>query len=148
MTTNDGTQHRQQLLMALLDGELTAEEAAEANTLLVRDPRFRDDFEALRKSSGKLDLLSTLEPGDEIVRALWRNPFSRLAGRALLAMVIGGYGFLVLFALGAVVADGAMPALPKIGIAAIIIGGAGLLALVGYERARLWKIDPYKHIER
>ena len=67
------------LLMGLMDGELSPEEAAEVNEALTRSAALRDEYEMILASAGKLESLSMVEPADEIARRIWRSPYHRLA---------------------------------------------------------------------
>ena len=87
------------LLVGLLDGELTSGETVEVNDHLMRCSQCREEYERLRETSGKLEALKYDEPSDEVLRRLWRNPFSRLSRIGGILLVILGYVFLIGFAL-------------------------------------------------
>ncbi|MEN9021273.1 MAG: hypothetical protein ABF370_12265, partial [Verrucomicrobiales bacterium] len=67
------------LLMGLIDGELTPEEAAEVQRALIRSQALQDEYEQLRETSNHLEAISMLEPGDHVANRLWKNPYHRMA---------------------------------------------------------------------
>ena len=136
------------LLMGLMDGELTPEELQEVNTHLMRCPSCREEYEELRESSGKLGLVSFHESNDKVLRKLWKSPFSRLSLHSGLILVVGGYVALMVFALVELARDTGEPFVPRLAVAAMVIGFFLLLVLFIRERMHTYKNDPYKHIER
>jgi len=136
------------LLMGLMDQELTPAEIQEVNSHLIKCPACREEYEQLRESSGKLGLVSFREPQDEVLKKLWKSPFSRLGLRAGLFMVLGGYAALLLYAVVEVVRDNGEPLVPRVAVAAMVIGFFLMLFFFLRERIQTYKTDPYKHIER
>lgn len=136
------------LLVGLLDGELTADEAREVNEHLTRCAACRADHETLRSTTGRLSALSYREPADVVLAGVWKSPYSRLARNASLALVFIGYALVIGFALFEFYTSG-REALPvKAGFAAMTIGFLTLLALLVRERVQTYRTDPYKEIER
>ena len=84
----------QGLLMGLLDGELNAEEANYISDLLRKNERWRHEYDSLLEAHTTLQGLSFEEPGDKVLRELWRSPYSRFAKEAAIWMIIGGYSIL------------------------------------------------------
>ena len=141
-------EHYKGLLAGLLDGELTAEEAAELNTHLIRCASCRADYEQLRLSESKLEALSFIEVTDEAARALWRLPYSRLLRNASLFLILGGYAALILYGVITALIEGTEGLFHRLALSAILIGFVVLLALVIVERIGTYKVDPYKEIQR
>jgi predicted anti-sigma-YlaC factor YlaD len=83
------------LLIGLLDGELTPEEARQINDHLIRCAACRNEYDSLRETSGKLAGISFLEPDDAVLAQVWHSPFSRLSRNASLVMIIGGCAVLL-----------------------------------------------------
>jgi len=136
------------LLTGLLDGELTAEEAAELNNHLIRCASCRADYEQLRSTENKLEAISFIEVTDEAAKAFWRLPYSRALRNASLFMMIGGYAALISYAVVTALVEGTEGLFQKLSLTAIVIGFLVLLGLMVVERISTYKVDSYKEIER
>ncbi len=136
------------LLVGLLDQELSAQEATEANEHLTFCAQCRQEYDQLCETSGKLEAVAFAEPQDEILRRLWRSPFSRLSRIGGLLLVIGGYVALLCFALFEFFSSGEEGIWFKVSMAAIVIGFVVLLIHVIRERQATYSKDPYREIER
>ena len=136
------------LLVGLLDHELTPDETREVNEHLIRCAGCRAEHERLRETTGRLAALSYQEPSDAVLAGVWKSPYSRLARNASLALIIGGYVFLVGYALFEFFTRGPEALPVKAGLAAIAIGFLILLAQLIRERVKTYQTDPYKEIER
>ena len=138
----------QPLLVGLLDGELTPEEAVRVNEHLLRCAACRSDHDQLAQEQGRLDAVRFTEPQDEAALHLWRLPHSRTARNGALFLVIGGYLLVLLAGIVEFVTDPGEWSAARIGMAAIFADFAVLLGLVGAERLLTWRRDPYREIER
>ena len=136
------------LLVGLLDGELTVRERSEINDHMIRCAACREEYERLRETSGKLEALSCKEPTDEVLRRLWRNPFSRVSRIGGILMVVLGYVGLIGFGLFKFFTGGNEEFWAKVPVAAIVIGVLVLFIRVVLERMKTYRNDPYKEIER
>ena len=139
--------HYRPLLMGLMDGELTPEEAADVNKALIRSAELREEYERLCQAGDHLQPMSFLEPGDEVTRKLWKSPhhhFARLAG--LWLVVLGYLGLIGYAVVEMLSADGL--AFPNLCIIGILIGTAVLLLSFIRERLAKHAVDPYKDIQR
>lgn len=136
------------LIAGMLDGELTVDETLTIKEHLIRCAACRADYEQLRRSQNRLEAISFLEVTDEAVQGLWRLPYSRAARTAALALVVGGYAALLVFAVLAFLADGAHGLATKVAAGAVAIGFLVLLGMLVLERVLTYKVDPYKEIER
>ena len=136
------------LLVGLLDGELTAGEKAEINAHMIRCSGCREEYERLRETSGKLEALSYDAPTDEVLRRLWRNPFSRVSRIGGILMVVLGYAGLIAFGLFKFFTGKEEELWVKVPVAAIVIGILVLFILVVLERSKTYRKDPYREIER
>ena len=136
------------LMVGLLDRELAPEESAEVNEHLIRCSECREELERLRDTSSKLEAVAFEEPSDEVLRRLWRNPFSRLSRVGGLVLVLGGYADLIGFALFEFFTGGEDNLWVRVPVAAIVIGLLILLLLVILERLKTYSKDPYREIER
>lgn len=144
---NDCEKYRT-MLVGLLDGELSPQEAVEVNEHMARCLACRREYDQLRETSGKLEALAFSEPDDEMLRRLWHSPFSRLSRIGGLVLVIGGYAALIAFALFQFFTSDTEKIWNKVSIAAIGIGFLILLIHVIRERLKTYKNDPYREIER
>lgn len=136
------------LLMGLMDGELTPEDANEVHGLLRKSRALREEYESLLKADQQLKGLSFKEPEDAVLRKLWKSPYSHFAHNAALWMIIGGYAFLILFGLWALIVSGTEGWQVKVPIAAIAVGATVLLFLKVRDRLATHKVDSYKEVDR
>lgn len=136
------------LLMGLMDGELTPEEAARVHEALTRSATLREEYEALRQTTGRLESISFLEPTDEVAQKIWQSPYHRFARDTGIWMIVGGYVLLLSFAFFTFITEDEAPILPRFATAAIVVGTLMLLATFIRERVRTHAVDPYKEVER
>ena len=136
------------LLMGLIDDELTPEEASDVNAHLIRCAACREEYEELRKTAAQIEKISFDEPQDEVLKRLWKRPYSRFARNSGLFLVLGGYLALIVYSLVEIFRSNGEPVFPKITFAAIIIGFVVLLFTVIRERIHTYKTDPYKEVKR
>lgn len=136
------------LLVGLMDGELTPDETRQVNEHLTRCAACRAEYEQLRETTGKLAAISFQEPTDAVLAQVWKSPFSRLARNTSLFMIIGGYASLIGYGLFEILTSGKKDLPAKMGLAAIALGFLILLVQLIRERAKTYKTDPYKEIER
>ncbi len=140
---------RRAQLMGFMDGELTPEETADINNLLMRDAALRAEYESLCRACDKLERVQFDMPDEAELRKLWKSPFSSFLYRFAwllilvpLAILIIVAGFQFLFN------SGPFGLNAKTVVTAILIGLGTLLALVIYERVSTYSKDPYKDIEK
>lgn len=136
------------LMMGLMDNELTPEEMSEVHAHLTRCQSCRDEYESLIETSSKINLISYIEPQDEIYAKLWKSPYSRLTRFTGWFLFIGGWTVLLLFGLIELLRNTNEPLLPRLATVAFIIGFVVLLLSVLRERFKKTKIDPYKEVIR
>ncbi len=135
--------------MGFMDRELTPEETADINNLLMRDAALRAEYESLCRACDKLDRVQFDMPDEAALRKLWKSPFSSFLHRFAwllilipLAILMTVTGFQLLFN------SGPFGLNAKTILTAIFIGLGTLLALVIYERVSTYPKDPYKDIEK
>ena len=139
--------HYRPLLMGLMDGELTPEEAADVNKALTRSSELREEYERLCETGDHLHPMSFLEPGDEVTAKLWKSPHHHFARVGGIWLVLLGYLGLIGYAIvGMLSADGL--AFPNLCLIGILIGTAILLLSFIRERIAKHAVDPYKDIQR
>ena len=136
------------LLMGLIDGELTPEETGEVDAHLIKCSSCREEYEQLRETGNKIEVVSFDEPQDEILKKLWKSPYSRFTRNSGLFFVFAGWLSLIIYGLYEMFRSNEDPAFPKIAVAAVIVGFFVLLLTVVRERILTYKSDPYKEIKR
>lgn len=136
------------LLMGLIDGELTSEEATNINKHLNRCAECRAEYEELRETSSRIHAVSFREPEDEILESLWNPPYSHFTRVSGLAMVVGGWIGLILYILYEAIIRGSGSLFPRIGVVVMVVGFMVLLVNAIRERWMKYKVDPYKEVVR
>jgi len=144
---NDCEKYRP-LIVGLLDNELTPEEIQELNTHLKRCEYCRKEFDEMKEISKKLTLPSFKEPEDEILEQLWKSPYTRFTRNAGIIMVLAGYLCLMGYAFYEFIISKKEDLIPKIAIAALVIGFLILVFSVIRERMKTYKKDIYKEVKR
>ncbi|MBN2449183.1 MAG: zf-HC2 domain-containing protein [Lentisphaeria bacterium] len=136
------------LLMGMMDGELTPEQASAVTRHLDRCEACRREFEELRAACDPLRELVFREPDRERLARLWRTPFSRFTYHAGLLLVLVGWLVLVGYAAVAIAGDNKAELPVKLALAGIVVGFVILFANVLVQRLATWRQDPYKEVER
>lgn len=136
------------LLMGLIDKELTPEETSEINDHLIRCAECREEYEQLRETATKIETISFVEPQDEVLRNLWKRPYSRFTRNSGLFLVFAGWLSLIAYGLYEAFRSTEEPVFSKIATAAVLIGFIILLFSVIRERIHTYKADPYKEVKR
>ena len=144
---NDCEKYRP-LIVGLLDNELTSEEIQNLNTHLTRCNCCKEEFDTMKNMSKKLTLPSFKEPEDEVLKQLWKSPYTRFTNNAGIVMVLGGYLCFIGYGFYLFIVDKKAHFLPKISIAALIIGFLILFFSVIRERMKTYKKDKYKEVKR
>ncbi len=138
----------QPLIVGLLDNELTSEEIQKLNTHLNRCEYCRKEFDEMKEMSAKLTLPSFKEPEDKILEQLWKSPYTRFTHNTGIFMILGGYLCFVGYGFYTFIVNKKEPVLPKIAIAALIIGFLILVFSIIRERMKTYKKDIYKEVKR
>jgi hypothetical protein len=140
------------LIARALEGLLTPEEGRELETLMASRPDVRREIESLRSLREVTMGLEFKKPPEEMWARYWAGVYSRLErGIAWLLISIGGA---VLLALGTyrvlevLLEDTTLPLVMKLGIVALVLGGAILLVSVVREKWFLRKTDKYREVVR
>jgi len=146
------SEHVQRLMMAVLDGEATAEERSELDGLLAADAELRAEWGRMGRVKEVTGSMSFREPPPEVWGQYWVSVYNRLergVGWILVSIgtvVLVGYG--AWHALGSLVTDTEIPLFLKLAIMAILVGGAFLSVSVLREKLFNHRRDPYKEVER
>ena len=136
------------LLMGLIDQELTPGESSEIHDHLIKCEKCREEYEQLKESSSNIEGISFEEPQDEVLKNLWKRPYSRWIQFSGLVMVFAGWIFLVIYGLIEILRKSQEPFFSRIAVAAVFIGFLVLLFSVIRERIRTFKTDPYRGVKR
>ncbi len=147
----DQKERCKQLLMALIDGEITAEEHQELERLLRQFPEFREElanFQELKEVTRAMKLKS---PDPEVWQTYWQNVYNRIErGLAWLIFTVGA-AILIAYGLMKVVMeiwnDPDLPAIVKYGLYGVILGLVLLLISVLREKLYLRKHERYKEVK-
>ncbi len=135
--------------MGLIDGELSPEETADINNLLIRDASLREEYESLCRACGKLDRLHFDMPDESELRKLWRSPFSSFLFRFAWLLIVAPLAILVTIAgYQLIFNSGPFGLNAKTVVTTLLIGFGILLGLVIYSRVSTYSKDPYKDIEK
>jgi len=137
-----------ELMMGLMDGELSPDEKIRVQDHLRRCASCRREYEELRDIEGLLkEAVSLSEPQDEVLRQVWKSPYSRLTRNAGYLMVIAGVAALVLYAAYEFVTTAELN-VPTVAAISIWVGLALLFFSALRERLSTYETDPYKEVER
>jgi len=146
------TEREQSLIARSLDGSLSTDEQREFDRVMKAHPDVRREMESLRSMKEVTMELQFKKPPEEQWARYWAGVYARLErGVAWVLISIGGALVLAVAAYRMVevlVQDTAMPLLMKLGIVALVLGGAILLVSVVREKWFLRKPDRYREVER
>jgi predicted anti-sigma-YlaC factor YlaD len=137
-----------ELMMASLDGEISAEDRAALESHLATCDECRAEFEELRRVSELVDRIELPRPSEEEMMKYWPSIYARIergTGWALLAVgavIWVGYG-VYLF-----ITDPTVGSLTKFLVALPIVGVLMLLISVIRERIIVGRTERYKEVER
>jgi hypothetical protein len=140
------------LMMAEIDGEISAEEREELRTLLKRYPELSQEFEQFTRMKEVMDHMQLEKPKDDIWKTYWFNVYHRLERG--LAWFLFTLGACIVFAYGlfravlGIWADADIPLIIKIGIFSVILGAIILLISVIREKVFLSRRERYKEVQR
>lgn len=136
------------LLMGLIDGELTPDEAHEVNSHLTRCAHCRKEYEEIAQDGERLGSVTFVEPTEAELNRLWKAPYSRFAKTSGLLLVLLGWITLVGYAVYEVFRDTHEPLFSRVAVGAVIIGFVVLLFNVIRERMITYGKDPYREVDR
>ena len=136
------------LLMGLIDGELTPDEAGDINGHLIKCAACREEYEQLRDTAAKIETVSFEEPHDEVLKKLWKSPYSRWTRASGLLLVLAGWLALIIYGLFEALRTSEEPLFSRMAVAAVIFGFLILLFSVIRERFHTYKTDPYREVKR
>ena len=136
-------QPHQSRIPDLLTGRLGDSERAELLDHLDRCETCRREMRKQIKGDPKLSRLFFEETGPPENQST-----NRLLRLSALILIIGGWACLAGYGIYEFIRNPGELFIPKIGAAAMIVGGVFLFAMVLFNRIRTYKKDPYKEVER
>jgi hypothetical protein len=140
------------LINNAIDGTLSPGEAQEFERLLADRPDVRHEYESLKSVKEVTMELKFKQPPGETWDRYWAGVYSRLErGIAWLLISIGAAVVLAIAGYGAVMKlleDTATPLAVKLGVGALLLGGAILLVSVLREKLFMRKTDKYQEVIR
>ena len=141
-------ERKQQLLMGLIDKELTPDETYEIHELLKRDQHLRDEYDRLLETNDQLQMIGAAEFDEATLRKVWRSPF-RKGLRWMSYFLIGaGFAGLLGFAIWEYLHHDRKELLPAVATCGIGLGVLILFLQVVRDRMMVLKNDPYREIEK
>jgi len=140
------------LMMAALDGEVSAADRTELDRLLEGDPALAAEWRQLQRVREVTRTMSMREPSQEIWEGYWMGVYRRLErGIAWILVSVGAIVLLSWWAwegLEKLWRDQALPTFVRVGALALIAGLVILAVSVVREKVMLRRTDPYKDVIR
>ena len=140
------------LITKAIDEMLSPDETRELERLLAERPDVRREYESLKSVKEATMELKFKQPPEETWDRYWAGVYSRLErGLAWILISIGATVVLAIAGYGAVMKfleDTATPLGVKLGVGALLLGGAILLVSVLREKLVMRKSDKYKEVIR
>ncbi len=141
------------LLMAALDGELTAAEKAQFERYISQDPACREEWQRYAKLKEVTKTMQFTKPAPEVWDRYWTGIYNRLERG--LGWIVFSIGCVILLTYGgfkaveSIIADPELALVVKTGIIAVIGGLMLLLVSVIREKIFTAKTDKYqKEVQR
>jgi ferric-dicitrate binding protein FerR (iron transport regulator) len=140
------------LMMAALDGEISAEERREMESVLEAHPEVRREYEVMSRVKEVTGAMKYKQPPEEVWDRYWTTVYNRMERG--IGWVLVSIGAVVLLAFGAwkwleaLWGDAELPLFIKLSIMAVAVGLLVLAASVIREKLFVYRRDPYKEIER
>ena len=147
-----GLERQVELMMRALDDELTAEDRAEFDSWLAREPESREEWKRLSRAREVTMGMKLRNPPEEVWDGYWTSVYSRVErGVAWLLVSVGAIivgGWAIWKWISALLQDTATPAPVRYSMIALFVGLLILLVSVARHRFNVSKSDPYKDIQR
>ena len=154
MTRNDPAdrERAQRLMMAALDGEISAAERQELDQLLETDDRIRDEWERMNRVKEVTSAMAFREPPEEVWEQYWTSVYKRVERG--IGWILLSLGTIVLLAYGAwkwmeaIAGADDLPLVLKLAIFGGVVGLIILIVSVLREKLFTRHRDAYKEIQR
>ena len=140
------------LVNKAIDEMLSREETEELQQLFAARPAIRGEYESMKSIKEATMELKFKQPPEETWDRYWAGVYSRLErGLAWLLISIGTAVVLAIVGYAAIMKfleDTSTPLAVKLGVGALLLGGAVLLVSVLREKMVMRKTDKYKEVIR
>lgn len=136
------------LLSGLVDDELQTDEKVQVNDHLQKCSHCRRELEDMRKTAGILDSVPELEIHEHELDEMWKSPYGRFTRFSGVVLVLVGYAVLIFYGLYEFLISDKEGVVPRMALAAIVVGFLVLLGRLVFERLRTYGNDPYKGVKR
>jgi ferric-dicitrate binding protein FerR (iron transport regulator) len=140
------------LMMAALDGEVSADERRELTGILDANPEVRREYEMMSRVKEVTGTMTYKQPPEEVWDRYWTTVYNRVErGVAWILVSVGAVVVLTYGAwkwLEALWGDAGLPLFVKFAILTLAVGFLILAASVIREKLFAYRRDPYKEIER
>ncbi len=154
MTRNDPADRERasRLMMAALDGEISATERQELDQLLETDDRIRDEWERMNRVKEVTSTMAFREPPEEVWEQYWTSVYNRVERG--IGWILLSLGTIVLLAYGAwkwmeaIAGADDLPLVLKLAIFGGVVGLIILIVSVLREKLFTRRRDAYKEIQR
>ncbi len=140
------------LMMAAVDGELTAEERSALDQRLAADPELAAEMRQLERLKEVTSMTRIETPPEEHWGIYWQDVYNRMERG--LGWILASIGAIVLACYGLwqagseILADADLPSFVKLAIFALGAGAVVLFVSALREKLFTRKHDPYKEVER
>jgi ferric-dicitrate binding protein FerR (iron transport regulator) len=152
MTRNDKRERCQQLIMALIDGEISAAERTELERLLEKFPEMRQELEEFQQLKEVTKTMKLRSPDPDVWQTYWANVYNRIERGIAWFLVVVGLAILATYGIAEgilkMMRDPEYPLILKIGSFAAILGGVLLFLSVIREKLFIRKHERYKEVQR
>ncbi|NIL99440.1 MAG: hypothetical protein GTN89_00395 [Acidobacteria bacterium] len=140
------------LMMAALDGELTAQDHDELERMLSGDADLSAEFERLKNVKEVTTTMTFREPPEEVWETYWEKVYNRSERAVAWTLISAGlailYGWGCWHAVHSILANTGIPWFIKFAIFAAATGGGILFISVAREKWFTRKRDTYKGVLR
>ena len=137
-----------ELMMASLDGEISAEDRAQLESHLAECADCRREFDELSKLSELVGEIELPRPSQEDMMKYWPSVYAKIERGAGWGLVVIGALIWVAYGIFLFVTDPTIGSMTKLLIALPVVGVLMLLISVVRERINVSKTERYKEVER
>ncbi|MEA3409873.1 MAG: zf-HC2 domain-containing protein [Candidatus Eisenbacteria bacterium] len=137
-----------ELMMASLDGEISAEDRAELESHLAECADCRREFDELSKLSELVGEIELPRPSQEDMMKYWPSVYAKIERGAGWGLLVIGAVVWVAYGVYLFITDPSTGSMTKFLIALPVVGVLMLLISVIRERINVSKTERYKEVER